>query len=125
MFNELTLFKTSASMARHAGQAQAIAARNIANADTPGYRAQRVGSFADSLRNGPGAMAVSRDGHIGPGNSQSRIPMSEHGYRDPNGNSVSLEAEMVASANASRSHEKAVAIYRHGLTVLRATLGSR
>jgi flagellar basal-body rod protein FlgB len=43
--------------------------------------------------------------------------------QSPNGNSVSLEEEMVAAVDASREHNRALAVYRHGMTVLRTALG--
>jgi len=47
MFQNLDMFKTAMSMARHAGLKQALTSQNVANSDTPGYRAMSVKSFAD------------------------------------------------------------------------------
>jgi flagellar basal-body rod protein FlgB len=41
----------------------------------------------------------------------------------PNGNTVSLETELVRSASAKRQHDVSLAIYRSSLDILRASLG--
>lgn len=124
MFKNLNLFQTANAMARHAAHTQAISARNIANADTPGYRAAQVQPFSETVKSHYGALRTSRAGHISDdGALVSTRSMTSQGFRDPNGNSVSIEEEMVTSVNAARDHEKALAIYRHGLTVLRTAIG--
>ena len=45
MFYDLNVFKTAYAMATHAGQRQAVIARNMANADTPGYQTRDIESF--------------------------------------------------------------------------------
>ena len=42
--------------------------------------------------------------------------------RDPNGNSVSLETEMLRAVDVQRQHSLALAIYRSGLSVLRTAI---
>ena len=43
----------------------------------------------------------------------------------PNGNSVSIEQEMVKAASARQDHEMALAIYRTTSDILRASLGRK
>jgi flagellar basal-body rod protein FlgB len=43
----------------------------------------------------------------------------------PNGNSVSLETEMVKAADTQREHDLALAVYGKSLDILRASLGRR
>lgn len=123
MFENLDVFRLSGAMAAHAGARQAVTAANIANADTPGYRAQVLGGFADSYGEGL-ALRTSRPGHLASdtGSTAAR-PVDAGGEAAPNGNTVSLETEMLASVDAAREHARALAIYRHGLTVLRTALG--
>jgi flagellar basal-body rod protein FlgB len=45
------------------------------------------------------------------------------GREAPNGNTVSLEGEMVKSVEARQAHEMALAIYRATSDVVRASLG--
>jgi flagellar basal-body rod protein FlgB len=51
------------------------------------------------------------------------VPDIVRGHDAPNGNSVSLEAEMVKSVEARQNHEMALAIYRATSDVIRASLG--
>jgi flagellar basal-body rod protein FlgB len=41
----------------------------------------------------------------------------------PNGNSVSLETEMVKAVEVKRQHDQALAIYKSSMNVLRASIG--
>ena len=127
MFSKLEVFQTSIAMARHAGARQAVIARNIANADTPGYRAQAIGSFRDHVEQGTTLTAqATRAGHLtsGPTGVEPRLQLSS-AEPAPNGNSVSLEQEMVSSVEVQREHSRALSIYRHSMDLLRSSLGRR
>jgi len=50
MHEKLTVFQIAGRMAAHAGRRQTVLAQNVANADTPGYRAMDLPDFASSLR---------------------------------------------------------------------------
>ena len=41
----------------------------------------------------------------------------------PNGNSVSVEEEMLAAVEVQREHSQALAIYRHAMGIIRTSLG--
>ena len=126
MFQNLDLFSISAAMARHAGQKQAVVAQNIANADTPGYSAWDLPDFADFHQkpNSLGLQRATRAGHLnGMAKDAAVAPMIE--VRDvaaPNGNSVSLETEMLKGVEAKRQHDRALAIYKSALGILRSTI---
>ncbi len=125
MFSDLSVFRLAGAMATHAGQRQAVIARNMANADTPGYRARDVTRFADLIGpEGTNQMRTTRAGHVGVLSDGSAPPREEEirSERDPNGNSVTLETEMMKAADVSRQHDRALAIYRSGMNVLRASL---
>jgi flagellar basal-body rod protein FlgB len=129
MFDSLDLFRLAGAMARHAGQGQALAAQNVANADTPGYRPARLPEFRDLYGQGASGPAprATRPGHLNgqaPGALRAE-PLTEEGPRGLNGNGVSLEVEMLHSVAAKRQHDRALAIYRHGLTLLRSTIQTR
>lgn len=123
MYESLDIFRLSAAMARHAGQRQALAAVNVANADTPGYRARVLPSFAESMAGEAPALRATRPGHIGGAPLRDPRPREAASEVSPNGNAVSIEAAMFASVEAAREHSRALAIWRHGITVLRASLG--
>ena len=127
MFSSLEIFQTSHAMARHAGSRQALTAANMANADTPGYRAQSMASFADSYTANPASdMRATRAGHLGSGAlfTPPDIQFTD-AESSPNGNSVSLEQEMINGVEIQREHSRALAIYKHSLDVLRMSLGRR
>lgn len=125
MHQKLAIFDLAGQMAQHAGTRQAVVSANVANADTPGYQAMRIASFADSYQAGPPpGMKRTHAKHIGGGTGAVNARMIAAATEpSPNGNSVSLEDEMLAAVDVAREHSRALAIYRHGLTVLRTTLG--
>lgn len=126
MFENLDIFRMSSAMASHAGRRQALTAQNMANVDTPGYRAQRMASFADlteSTDQHP-ALRATRPGHLwgtGAEVAQARITV-ERDNPAPDGNTVSAEREMLESVSAKREHDRALAIYKSALTILHSTL---
>lgn len=122
MFGNLPVFRMSMSMARHAAAAQSLAANNAANADTPGFRARRLTDFAtlaQSAGRGDAGLRATRTGHF-EDRVQSFVDTATEA--SPNGNSVSLENEMIAGVQASRAHNRALAIYRSHLNILRAAV---
>ena len=128
MTNPPDLMNLAFAAARHAATRQDVIAQNIANADTPGFRARDTGRFDDVYRDGSGApMRATRDGHLtgsGTEDGSAWIRRST-GIISPNGNSVSIEQEMVRSVEAQRDHSEALAIWRASLDLLRASLGRR
>lgn len=129
MFGKLEIFQMAQGMASHAAQRQSVLARNIANADTPDYRARDIASFAETYHSSSGlAPRATRAGHFSAGAAPGRdaeastvpdAPMS------PNGNSVSLETEMAKSVETKAQHDMALAIYKSALGILRTSLGRR
>ncbi|MFW2545414.1 FlgB family protein [Primorskyibacter sp. 2E107] len=123
MFQNLDVFRTAMAMARHAGERQAYSAQNIANADTPGYRAKHLPDFQDTLRGALVTQRATREKHLNGSTERSVQIFETKDEMDPNGNTVSLELEMVTAVNAKREHDRALAIYRNSLSVIRASLG--
>ena len=125
MFENLDIFKMSAAMAQHAGQRQAVIAQNVANADTPDFVARDIAPFADGFRNPDSThqQRATRARHLhGMVSGQTDAAMMETpGDGAPNGNQVSLETELLKSVESKRQHDRAVAIYKSALQVLRAT----
>ena len=126
MFENLKIFSMASALAQHGAARQSIVAENIANADTPGYRARDAASFAASYETGPGqGLTATRPGHVFAGEAEYSAEAKavyRPGAASPNGNNVSIEQEMFAAAEAAGDHQKALAIYRSALTVLRTSL---
>lgn len=128
MLEKMQIFRVAQNMASHASARQAIIAQNVANADTPGYRARDIGAFADSYDTGLNTeLRATRAGHILPGENAAstwRVTETERpGAMSPNGNNVSLETELMMSAETQAEQQKALAIYRSALNVLRTSIG--
>jgi flagellar basal-body rod protein FlgB len=125
MYESLDIFRTAAAMARHAGARQAVVAENIANADTPGYRARSIAPFSASYAEGAGlALRATRPGHVQPDPTPSAArPVYTDDEPAPNGNTVSLETEMLNGVEVAREHSRALAIYKHALGIIRTSLG--
>jgi flagellar basal-body rod protein FlgB len=131
MFASLDILKQAQAMATHAGARQSSIARNIANADTPDYRPTDVAPFAEAYREAEAGMSLrqTRAGHFGPDEGSlsltERLSRPIPGATSPNGNGVSLEAEMVKSAEVKSQHDMALSIYSSALGILRTSLGRR
>jgi flagellar basal-body rod protein FlgB len=124
MFEKLDLTRMAQALAAQSGARMAVIAENVANADTPGYKAKDMPAFAEVYETEGQAMRATRPGHLS-GASSAGVPMPDtvRGHESPNGNSVSLEAEMVKSVEARQNHDMALAIYRATSDVIRASLG--
>lgn len=124
MFEKLELTRMAQALASHAGSRMGVIAKNIAHADTPGFKAQDIADFASVYETQGDGMRSTRPGHIGdPARPAAAVPFASGGAEAPNGNSVSLEKEMVKSVEARQEHEMALAIYRATSDVIRASLG--
>ncbi len=126
MFEKLELVRMAQAMAAHAGARQGEIARNIANADTPGFKARDLPPFAE-VYEAPEGLRATRPGHLAPGEASGAEAVARHSRSaaSPNGNTVSLESEMVAAVEVQQQHEMALAIYRNASDILRASLGRR
>ena len=127
MFENIETFRIASGLARHASERQAVIARNIANADTPGYRAGDIGDFASQFNNSTlstGGMRATRPEHLtGTKTVGVRDRVDAPDETSPNGNTVSLEGQMVKSAAASSQHDLAMTLYRSSINLMRAAIG--
>ncbi|WP_170761297.1 FlgB family protein [Ruegeria lacuscaerulensis] len=126
MFYDLNVFKTAYAMATHAGQRQAVISRNMANADTPGYQPRDVEAFQKTFET-PGrdvTMIATRQGHLhGDNGPQIWAEFEAEPSGEPNGNGVSIEEEMLKAVEVRRQHDRALAIYKSSMNILRSSLG--
>ena len=126
MFEKLDIFRMSAAMAVHAGQKQAVIAQNVANADTPGYRAKDLAEFSTSYQPGDSTtmLRATRAQHLhgSQTGTTSFEVLPDKSEASPNGNAVSLETEMLKAADAKSQHDRALAIYKSALDILRTTI---
>jgi len=94
---------------------QATIAGNIANANTPGFRAQDVQPFDMAVEQARLAMAATRPGHLDSG--PAHAPATEMRREAPwetslSGNNVSLEQELLKAGEVNRSFRLNTSIAR-------------
>ncbi|GIX15474.1 MAG: flagellar biosynthesis protein FlgB [Paracoccaceae bacterium] len=128
---DIAILRLADSLASYASVRQGVIAENIANADTPGYRARDLVPFADILaaRAEPAfAPAMTRPGHFNLASGNADLPLREAhapGTASPNGNTVGLEDQMMRAAELKLQHDLALGVYAKSLAILRAGLGRR
>jgi flagellar basal-body rod protein FlgB len=122
--NDLAILRLADGLARHSATRHSLVSRNVANADTPGYKAQDLPSFNTLVRSDFDARAT-RPGHLSgqPTVSLAPIESSAFGTESPNGNDVSVTDQLTRAAQALGNHDKAVTIYKKTLDILRLGLG--
>ena len=120
---------------------QRVIAQNVANADTPDYRAMKLEpqdfssllAKADRTRTrgtggaGPQRMAVTDPGHMTGEPSGTAATATEKRDKpweaSPNGNNVILEEQMMDMAETQMEYGMLVNLYRKHVNILRTSLG--
>ena len=126
MFAQIDTMRMARDLGAHAAQRQRVIATNVANADTPGYHARDLPDFEESLRRGSLELRTTRAGHLAAGLSGTPVRAIEaEGEPSPNGNTVSIEDELVRQADAKRQFDLSLSVYQSGLSLLRTSLGRR
>ena len=95
-------------------QRQSVISQNVANANTPGYKAKDVESFEDAMRKSV-PMAVTNGDHFSPsgdGLVQARDNDSQQADVLVSGNDVSLEQEFLKSNDVMRGYSMNTQILR-------------
>ena len=128
---DISLIRLAGSLASYSAQRQSVIAENVANSDTPGYRAKDLRPFGELLATdgSKGAqMRATRAGHIGQISGTLGVEVEEistFASESPNGNNVSLEDQMVRSSEIKQTHDLALGVYQTSLDILRLSLGRR
>lgn len=124
MVQSVQLFQLASFQASWLSARQAALTSNIANANTPGYRAVDVESFKDVLSSAASGVSVTNARHIPIGSSDTTFGMSARADATPNvsGNSVEIEQELIRSNEVRQSFELNTAIVKafHRMTMMTA-----
>lgn len=121
--NEMpAIFGLASQAAKHAATRQAVIASNVANADTPGFRARDLRPFDISAGT---EMRRTQAGHLGGQSDRVRSTELRDMPSDPNGNTVDLEDQILRGIEAARRHDRALTVYKSSLDLMRAALGRR
>ena len=131
-FTDLPLFNVLRENMSWLTSRQRVLAENVANADTPGYRARDIErpDFHAMLRGethmrSSGLLHSDRR-HMLPTESASargfRVTDSPDTASTPNGNTVVLEDQMMRVAETQMNHQAAVSLYQKSLGILRMAI---
>ncbi|CAH2605428.1 Flagellar basal body rod protein FlgB (plasmid) [Rhodovastum atsumiense] len=139
MLEEIDLFRLTGARMRYLTERQTTLARNIANADTPHYRAQDLVPFSFNshlLQGGPGQLqagaaaplrlARTNAAHVPDARGARLARIDSHGAsygEKPDGNTVSLEEQMVKSNDVANAFHLATAAYAKSMTLLKTGIG--
>ncbi|MDP1585602.1 MAG: flagellar basal body rod protein FlgB [Bradyrhizobium sp.] len=119
----------------YAQERQRVLAENVANADTPRYRARDL--VAPKFDAAPGsvrapmvkvALAQTDGAHIaatGQSNTAFRTQVTGSHEVSTSGNAVSLEEEMIKVAANQMDYQAATALYTRSLGLIKTALGKR
>jgi flagellar basal-body rod protein FlgB len=112
---------------------QDILTENVANADTPGFTARDLKpvDFAQELNNQASPtrsarqLAVTDPRHITLSNSKTQFEDFEvrDAEANPNGNSVSLEQEMIKVSDTQAQFQAATNLYAKTITMMKTAIG--
>lgn len=129
--DKIKLFSMMKQRLDYIGQRQEVLSQNIANADTPGYKAKDLEpfKFQDLVRQESMQVNMVRtDTRQLPGRRRKILDFATHTERHPyetstTGNSVVLEEQM-AKVNANNiSHRLTTELYRKHLQLIRIAIG--
>lgn len=121
----MSFFQIASRRMEWLGARQVVISENIANADTPEYRAKEVSSFAKMME---GASAPDSGLKVTHGKHIQGAPSATGGViEDPDsaawessidGNTVSLEQQTIKAAEISENYRLAAQLYRKGHDLL-------
>ncbi len=112
---------------------QRVLAENVANADTPGYRAKdlRKINFASALASATSpSVGVARtnakhiEGTALPSNGPFRNDNAKGWETTPSGNGVILEEQMMKVTENQMEYQSAASLYSKSVTLLKIALGA-
>ena len=129
----LNVFSMATAKMGWLNERQTVLAQNIANADTPNYRAkdlkkQTFSGIADSNTKMP--MIKTAKGHVGGIGAKADFQIIKEKNKDvyevnPNKNSVVMEEQLMKISESSMNHKLASNIYKKNLSMFKmALLGS-
>lgn len=120
---DIGLFRLAERRLSWVDQRQAVLAQNIANADTPGYRARDLAPFEASLAAQGLTLARTSSSHL-QGSLASLPGNRERGAgKAPNGNTVSMEEQLGKVADTASTQELVTNLYRKYQSLFRTVLG--
>lgn len=117
----MSILDLTSAMASHAVQRHAVISENIANADTPGYKAKDVQAFAEIYKQAQ-TQNLSLNQAMGQGGLNTYVANTGDAL-SPNGNSVSLEDQSMRAAQSQNDHSMAIMLYSKSLQLMKLAVG--
>ena len=134
-FSTISLFNIMKTKLEYLSQRQTVIAQNIANADTPGYKAKDVaapdfkkmvkenGAPVSKLR-----LAGTNSNHMLHSNSGSGafkvFKRDKTDEVNPNGNNVAIEEEISKAAFNQEEYQKALNLYSKSISMFKTAIGN-
>lgn len=117
MLSNVKLLNVMSAMAKHAAGRHAVIADNIANSDTPNYEAKDLQPFADVFHQAEKTGLRPQD------IAAKTVVMDTGNAASPNGNTVSLEQQMMLSTQNKADHDMALAVYKKTMDMMKMAIG--
>ncbi len=125
MFNlsQIPIFALADRKLAWIDQRQGVLAADIANADTPGWRAHDLTPFAARLGQHGVSLARTDPAHLGGSAALASAAVVQSGERAPDGNGVALDQQMMKLADTDTAQELATELTRSYLGLFRTAIG--
>jgi len=133
-FSTIPLFSVMKGKLNYMSERQSALAQNVANADTPGYKAMDIPEpDFKKMMGGSGAsqnlqMTVTDPKHMTGGDGQSGMFRVEQRKNtdelNPNGNNVVIEEEMSKVALNQMDYQKVLSMYGKMITMFKTAIGN-
>lgn len=124
--SSIPLFDLAEQRLAWTDQRQGVLAQNIANMNTPNWQTKDVRPFAQALatataptlaRTDPGHLAGTQD------TAAQSLLMPQTGARQPDGNTVSMDEQLVKVADTAQAQQIATTLYKKYLSMFSLALG--
>jgi flagellar basal-body rod protein FlgB len=124
---DVPLLATLKSKMRWHNQRQGTLAENVANADTPGYKARdlKTPTFEVASANAPQRTDPGHISSFGAKGTDMRAQRASSFETTPRGNSVVLEDEMIRVAQNQMDYQTVSSLYQKGLGLMKIAIGKR
>jgi flagellar basal-body rod protein FlgB len=128
-YSSLPLFGLMKAKLNYASERQSVLAQNIANADTPDYRAKDVKApdFKSVLASQGLQLVKTNAKHISPQTNAMNMNIIERAStyeQSPTGNNVSIEEEMQRIAQNQADYETTLNLYHKTINLFKTALGT-
>ncbi len=132
--SKLPLFEALSERMHWLGQRQQVLAQNIANMNTPGYRALdlRESDFARMVGRSHRKLTLASSGATALGSAGREgfkpydvVPDPTPAQTTPSGNGVMLEDQLMKVADTQAGYQAAIGLYKKHLALIRMALSGR